>query len=396
MKVSMAAAIVALLAPVGAGADDWPYDDQYDSALLFLHATLDYAFHPVWVRQWERDLVKGNGVRVTAGSVTTDDLLTMLQVDISQPVGHGFRVMYVANRNESVHRDVDDREQFVGFEVSVFGESGLQMLADPAGNKEELDVLLGGLLADEARERYLRLWLRLDDPVWGRKNDLGGSSVQEAIGPQWSARLARGRWQLFSDGRYSRPSERTFDDPEKSPVVAREKRRRGQSEHRVRWVASEGTYAEAELTHYEYEQTVSLFEQQKQEILMLRSGVVGGFPVRGDFRGRAEVHHVRQDAKARGAHDYDFERRDVPWAVHLEWLPTPSQVWDVGYLATPYEWDYVSRDGTAPYNAASSVDKLTLAWTFVFSENARALLSLSHEPEVNRFGGGNLQLQAAF
>jgi hypothetical protein len=68
----------------------------------------------------------------------------------------------------------------------------------------------------------------------------------------------------------------------------------------------------------------------------------------------------------------------------------------VGYLATPYEWDYVSRDGTAPYNAASSVDKLTLAWTFVFSENARALLSLSHEPEVNRFGGGNLQLQAAF
>ena len=65
-------AVVTLAGAFGrAVADDWPYDDQYASSLLYLHETLDYAFHPLWVRQWEQHLVKGNGVRGTAGSFTT-------------------------------------------------------------------------------------------------------------------------------------------------------------------------------------------------------------------------------------------------------------------------------------------------------------------------------------
>ena len=51
---------------------------------------------------------------------------------------------------------------------------------------------------------------------------------------------------------------------------------------------------------------------------------------------------------------------------------------------------------TEEIRLSGATDKLKLAWTFLFSEHARALVGLSHEPELNRFGGGNVQLQAIF
>jgi hypothetical protein len=393
-------AILALAgAPGSAPADDWPYDDRYASSLLYLHETLDYAFHPLWVRQWERNLVSGNGLRGTAGSLTTDDLITVLQVDVAQPAGRGFRVLYVADRFEAPHRDVLDREQFVGLEAPVLDGFGIQLLADPMTEKEELDALAGIVLANSARESYLRLWLRLDDPVWGRKNDRGGRSVQEAIGPQWTARLARGPWEFFSAGRSSRPSQRAFDDPVLSPDVAAEERRRGESESRLRWTARGGSWAEAALAHWAYEETIEARDpagSYAYENRIVRGRLAAGSPESARWGGRAELHHVRQDAEAQGAHDYAYERRDLPWALHLEWRPTPAQVWDLGYLRSRYEWDYAPRDGTTPFDAAGGVDKVKLAWTFLFSQEARMLLGLSHEPEASRFGGGNLQLQAIF
>jgi hypothetical protein len=385
-------------APAGA-ADDWPYDDRYASSLLYLHETLDYAFHPLWVRQWERSLARANGVRGTSGSLTTDDLVTVLQVDVAQPAGRGFRVLYVADRFEAPHRDVHEREQFVGLEAPVLGAFGVQLLADPTTDKEELDVLAGVLVADSARESWLRLWLRLDDPVWGRKNDRGGRSVREAVGPQWTARLARGAWEVFSAGRSSRASERVFDDPILSPDVAAEERRRGESQTRLRWTARREAWVEAEVAHWTYEERIGARDPSgsySYENRILSGRLAAGSPESALLGGRAELHHVRQDASAGGAHDYTYERRELPWAVHLEWRPTPSHVWDLGYLRSRYAWDYAPRDGTAPFDADGSVDKLKLSWTFLFSQEARMLLGLSHEPEPNRFGGGNLQLQAIF
>jgi hypothetical protein len=380
-------------------ADDWPFDDQYESTLLFLHAYLDYAFHPLWEREWERGLVAGNGLRGTAGSVSTDDLLTLVQVDVSQPIGHGFRILYVVDRNDGLHVDLGDNDQFIGLEKSVFGESGFQLLGDPASKKENLDVLLGVVVADGSRENYLRLWLRLDDPLWGRKNDRGGRSERDALGPQWTLRFARERWQLLSEGRYSRAYERVFEDESASPEIASKRRGRSESETKLRYLASPRGFVEASLAHYRYEEALDFRDpvaSYAYQNRILRGRLVGGFPLGSSFQGRAELYHVRQNAKATGSHEYEYERRDYPWAVHLEWLPNPSHVGDLGYLVSHYDWDYRPTDGTTPFDNRGSVDKITASWTFILSENARAMISLSHEPEPQRFGGGNLQLQALF
>jgi len=393
--------VIAVLSTAGAPpclADDWRFDDWYQNPLLFVHPLINYNYNPLWTQEWERLLVTSNGVRGTTGSATTNELLTHLEVNLTQPIGQGFRFLYQMNWFDGVHLDDTRFENLVGLEKSVVHQSGLQLMVNPESAKEEIDAVVGVLLANADRENYLRLWLRMDDFLYEEKNDRSGRSLQESVGPQWALRLASGRWQLFSRGHYSTPSKRTFDAPEASPDISAEERNDGNSLVRLRYRTGNWAFLEAEVGHHYFEEGVAFRDSTRNyqyQNRIARGKLLYYFPMGSNFRGRAELHYLSQRATAQGTRDYDYDRDEVPWAASLEWLIDRSIV-EVSYLATSIEWHYETRDATPRDDYTGYESKLKLAWTYLFSPQARMLFSLSHQPEIERFGGFNVQVQVLF
>ena len=81
-------------------------------------------------------------------------------------------------------------------------------------------------------------------------------------------------------------------------------------------------------------------------------------------------------------------------ALFIELRSPGLSVWELGYLACHHSWDYVSP--TVDDHTDDYTDKLKLGWTYPFTPRARLQLSLSHEIDLERFGGGNIQFQILF
>lgn len=390
--------VVASFAP-RARADDWGFDDEYRSPLLFLHPAADYAFNPEWTRQWEANLVRRSGVRITSGSVSTDELLTLAQVNLTEDLTHGFRFLSTYDWFEGIHLDVAFRDLFFGLEKKVAGPVSVQGMIQPTSAKEDVDAVLGVLLTDAGRGQYLRLWIRFEDFVYEEKNDVGGRSVQEPVGPQWALRGTRGRWELVSEGRYLSASVRAFPDSSLAPGTEAFSRQYGASQTRVRYVRGERSFAEAGLAHYRYRESGegrspgSAFSYGN-EILQGTGRCLFGFAA--NWGGRAELHLLDQDADATGIRDYAYRRRDIMPAAFLRRFLGTDNMLELGYMGTFYDWTMDSRIPDEDYEANGYADKLKLSWTYRFTADARLRASLSHEPNLSRFGGGNLQFQMLF
>jgi hypothetical protein len=59
-------------------------------------------------------------------------------------------------------------------------------------------------------------------------------------------------------------------------------------------------------------------------------------------------------------------------------------------MATHYSWTHA---GSA---VGGSTDKVKAGWIFAFTPRAQVQFALSHELELERFGGGNVQFQLLF
>ncbi len=253
------------------------------------------------------------------------------------------------------------------------------------------------LLTDKTRERYLRLGLRLDDFLYERKNDLGGKSDTEPVGIQWELRYQAGRWEVFSTGRYGSGSRRDFPDTTLSPAVAGAFRRDGASTVRVRHVWSDLNFAEAGLAHYRFEAAEQRRDgtagfDYRNEFIHLRG--LGVLPIGGPWGLRPEIHWLRQWASARGGRVFDHRREDFFPALFVELRAPGNSTWDLGYLSSHHQWDH--SVGTWSDNRAGYTDKIKLGWTYAFRPTAHVRFSLSHELDLNRFGGGNVQYQMNF
>jgi hypothetical protein len=383
----------------GATADEWTFDDEYRSPLLFLHPVIDYAFNPEWTRQWETNLVAENGLRLSSGSVSTDELLTFAQLNITQHLTHGFRFLSTYDGLEGLHVDVAPRDLFFGMELKVTGPLSVQGLLQPTSAKEDMDAIVGILLTDASRRQYARLSLRFEDFVYEDKNDVGGRSLQEPIGPQWALRGRWNRWELVSEGRYLSASERVFPDPALSPEVAASSRRYGASETRLRYLAGREGFATVAFGHYEYRESregraASPGYSYGNEVLLGTGRYL--FWVDRRWGGRGELHYLHQQAEAEGARNYSYHRRDLMPAAFLRLRLGASSMLELGYMGTFYDWTMDSRDPGDGYDGEGYADKVKLAWTHRFLATARLRISLSHEPNLARFGGGNVQYQMLF
>jgi len=121
---------------------------------------------------------------------------------------------------------------------------------------------------------------------------------------------------------------------------------------------------------------------------------LGVVAVGGPWGLRPEVHWLRQWASSAGRRDFTHRREDFFPALFVE-LRTPGKsTWELGYMAAHYGWDYAS--GAWRDESDGFTDKIKLGWTYAFRPDARLQLSLSHELDLDRFGGGNVQYQMNF
>ena len=389
--------LLLLSIPTFGATGDWPFPEELRSRLVFVHPLVNYAINPVWQRDWERHLVSSNGVQTTVGSVATEDLYTDLTLNITEPLGGRFRFLYRMVWREGLHIDISRQEHWPGFEMGLFGRVAVHLQVHPTPDKEEFDLMTGLLLTDESRERYLRVSLRLDDFMYEPKNDMGGASQEEPVAIQWELRHQIGRWELFSTGRYGSGSRRTYPDSALSPVLAGSFRRDGASTVRLRYLVNEADFLGVETSHYSFEADeqrrdgVTGFAYGNEFVHLRGLGVVG---IGGSWGLRPEINWLRQWASSTGRREFDHRREDFFPALFVELHAPGKSTWELGYMATHHQWEYTAGDWVD--NRDAYTDKIKFGWTYAFLPAARLQISLSHEVDLDRFGGGNVQFQMNF
>ena len=383
--------------PTYGATGDWPFPDELRSRLVFVHPLVNYAINPVWQRDWERHLVSANGVQMTVGSVATEDLYTDLTLNITEPLGGRFRFLYRMVWREGLHIDISRQEHWPGFEMGLFGRVAVQLQVHPTPDKEDFDLMTGLLLTDESRERYLRVSLRLDDFMYEPKNDLGGTSQEEPVAIQWELRYQVGRWELFSTGRYGSGSRRAYPDSALSPALAGSFRRDGAGTIRLRHLLNEADFLGVEASHYSFEADeqrrdgVDGFEYGNEFVHLRGLGVLG---IGGSWGLRPEINWLRQWASSTGRREFDHRREDFFPALFVELHAPGKSTWELGYMATHHQWEYTA--GGWVDNRDAYTDKIKFGWTYAFLPTARVQFSVSHELDLDRFGGGNVQFQMNF
>lgn len=396
--LAVAGAVLLLLAPGSAAADgDWPFPDEHRSRLVFVHPLVNYALHPSWQREWERHLAARSGLRITSGSVATDDLATDLVVNLTEPLAGGWRFLYRGVWRDGLHLDRGRDEHWIGLESRVMGPLSAYLQVHPAPDKEEFSLATGLLLTGGPRERYLRLGARWDDFLHERKNDRGDLSDAEPVAVTWELRQTLGAWEIFSAGSYGSGSRRRFPEADLSPGLAASFRREGAATARLRHVRDPRNFAGLGVAHYRFQAAdegrggTEGFDYTN-ETVHLRGEFVAD--IGRPWAVRAEAHWLRQWAAASGRREFAHRRQDFFPAIFLELDAPGRSFWELGYMTTWYGWEYGTPSGTDDRDGFT--DKIELSWTCAFRPDARIQFSLSHERDLERFGGGNVQFQMLF
>ena len=394
---TIALAATLLLGPVTtvASEPEWPYERDLRNRLLLLHPLVNYALHPDQRAAWERERIAGSAMLATIGSVHTEELLIDAQWALNADLARGLRLRNDIVWLETRHLPFARQDFWLGLEgAATAGLAGVVQV-QPAYDKEDLDLRLGVLWsAGSDRSRYVQLlWVR-EGLVYEEKNDLGGTVEQPATGVDWLVRQETGRWTLTSQGRWRQDHVYSFPDSASSPALVGESGRDDGLTVRL-------TYAPA--PRAAIEAALSLNETAAAEVhrdglyshdyagWLQHLSLSGLLPLDQRWRLRAEVHRASQRTDVTGWRAFHYRREETMAAVYGEWRWAGRHQLEAGYLNTWYDWRYAGE-------AAESgrADKVSLALQFGFVGEAALRFSLSHEVNLQRFGGFNLQVFAPF
>jgi hypothetical protein len=383
--------IVPLLLVPRASAQDLPGGGP--SPLLYLHPLANYREDPEWVRAWERSLQSANSLRVNIGSVSTDDFLTDVELHLTEPIASRFRLLYDLRWFEALHVETRDTQHFLGFEFGLLPGLGLQGQINPTSRKEEVDLRFGMLLHTPDRAQFARVLVRWDDPLFDDKNGVDAVGEQTATSLEWTGRGVLGPFELFSRGLYGSGTERSYPDSVQVPEPFSETGRLNGSVTRLRLIADRGRFAEFEVAHHDFETTRvrrvdGVVERYDNRLLDLALRGVWRFDDR--WRARAALHRLDQQAFVSSN---DYSREEWMPAGWIRWSANAVHAIEVGYMGTSYDW---TGSPDVPESESGYKQKLELAWLIEPSERVRLQFSLSHEPDPQRFGGANVQVQVGF
>lgn len=377
--------------------DEWVLEDGYQTDLLYLHALANYAYDVEWQFDWERRQFAKNALRINTGSVSSDKLLTDVDLNINEQLSDKWRFFGRFDRAGARRRPGGEESLLLGFEGDVFESSALYIAANPEFNKEFLDVGVGYTLYRDNREQYIRLGLIAEDLNWDTKNQAGGSQEQRPLKLEWALRWPLPeQWWLYSEGKVGQGFERSFADSALSPETATHDRAEDRLEFRV--TRGGERYWSAMLEWYRFEEAKTFrtpgFDYDYSNT-QLNIGVEHVRVINDRHRWRLLAQFVDQQADSIGFRQHDYERQDIIGGVFYERLK-PKGAWTLAYAFSQPDLAYDALDVNASYAQDDYTDKLIVGWRHAFSDNASLRVSVSHEVSAKGFGGGAVQYQMFF
>jgi hypothetical protein len=375
------------------GEPEAPEAISFYSPLLFLHPVVNYAIHPDWLDRWERGLLARPEILGNFGSVATDDLMVAVEWALNHELAKGVWFRNDITWLQTRHSNRDVTNIYLGFEVRIWRGFAGVIQCQPAYDKEELDIRLGGMWANASRDRYVQLLYVREDLVYDEKNDKGGRTQKTPHGIAWLARLAGDRWSVFSRGRYSSGFAREFPDPAASPELFYHTQKSNDVTLRLRYAPGSRAGLEASYDCYTFDEEKQFRNTAFDFVFgneIRHGGVRILLPLNKRWRLRGEGHYVRQEAGAAKRSDYIYLRREGMPALFVE-LHGQRYWIEAGYMGTFYKWEKSGENDESGY-----ADKVKLGWVYSFKDGAHLQLSVSHEPSLSQFGGGSIQFLTQF
>ncbi len=392
-----------LLCGTGASAqvpdEDWDFEDGYQTQMLYLHSLVNYAYDLEWQYEWERRQFAGNSLRVNTGSVSSDELLTDIDLNITQPLNEKWRFMGRFTRDGLRWRSVREEQLLLGLERSILESSAVYLTVNPEYDKETIDVAAGYTFYRDNREQYVRVGVLAEDFDWSAKNPFAGNQDQRPIAVEWAIRLGLANdWWLYSDGEVGSGFERTFPDPTESPDVLRHDRRENKAQVRLTRAERNGKAWSAWVAWYDFNEVQEFrppgFDYDYSNTV-LNVAIEHTRRIGERHRLRLLAHYVDQQAESIGFNAHDYDRQDILAGVFYEYLWPMSGV-TLAYVLGQPDIIYTAPDPGDNYKLDDYRDKVMLGWRYKFSEDAQIRLSISHEVAAQGFGGGGLQFQMFF
>lgn len=378
---------------------DWEFEQPYRDQMLYLHALVNYSHDLQWQFDWQRRQLADNSLRVNTGSVTSDNLLTDIDLNLNEALNDKWRFQGSFRRDGLRQRPSRKEQLLLGFERSVFKSSAVYVTVNPEFDKEFIDVAAGYTLYRDERQQYVRVGVLLEDMNYATKNDLGGKSEQDTVALQWAVRLGLPNdWFLYSEGEVGDGFERVFPDAIASPEVSRHEQRVNKAQLRMSRSGEEGTVWSAWVDwqtfddarqfrqpgfDYDYNNTQLDFAIEHARVFHDR------------HRLRLLLHYVELKAESRGFNEHDYDRKDVLGGAFYEFL-WPNSGATFAYAFGQPDIAYRAPDPTDNYKLDDYRDKIVVGWRYKFSDNAQIDLSVSHEVSVQGFGGGAVRFQMFF
>ncbi len=379
--------------------EEWDLEDGYETQLLYLHALVNYAWDGEWQYQFERRQLADNALRVNTGSVSSDQLLTDVDLNLNVSLSEDWRFFGRFTREGFRRRPVREDLLLLGLEWLGFGSSGFYAAANPEFGKEFLDIAAGYTLYGADREQYLRVGVLAEDTNWGSKNQLGGTQEQGALKLTWTARWPLlDDWWLYSEGEVGSGYERSFADETLSPDLASQDRRDNDLLIRLSRQRDDRFWS-VSLEHYAFDETATYrapeFDYDYQN-LQTNLGVEHIRLIDGRHRWRFLAQLVSQQAESDGFRAHDYRRTDWLGGVFYDRLYDDRSTWSIAYAFGQPDIDYEPFAGQPDFADNDYTDKLIVGWQHDFSADARVRISLSQEVSQGGFGGGSVQFQMTF
>jgi hypothetical protein len=379
--------------------DDWSLQNGYDTNLLYLHALINYAYDLEWQANWERRRFADNALRVNTGSVSSDELLTDIDLNLNEALNDKWRFFGQFTRTGFRRRPLREDQLLLGFERALGNSSAIYAGANPEFGKEFIDAEFGYAWYGESREQYLRLGVRAVDLNWTSKNQEGGEQVEDPLKLVWAARIELGdRSWVYSEGKLGTGYERVFGQPDLSPSIAAENRLENLAEVRWGYRGAEGTLWSVSAEWYEFEESRTFRtpgQDYDYENRQLNIGIEHIRMLGERHRLRLLAQYVDVTAASRGFLEHDYERQDIMAGAFYEYQWTSSGV-SIAYAAATPDFAYEALDPEDSFTGGRYTDKLILGWRYTFNQNAEIRVSVAQEVSEQGFGGGAVQYQMFF
>ncbi|UCF64640.1 MAG: hypothetical protein JSW33_02060, partial [bacterium] len=361
----------------------FPFEDNYTHDGLFVHEFISYAFHPYWQLHWEQHQYSDNALRMSVGSIRTDELLVHGELNLNEDLSRGWWFNTRGIWYSNLHRNHRDLSIYMGLERALYKGISFFALCFPRFNKEYLGVQLGLSWFGKQREHYFNLALVLPEMVYDEKNELGGKSNRKPLGIQWYTRYQLGKFIAYSEGLLGNSFERIFPDPEKSPLQTSHDRKINQAQFKLYYESSPVSMLQLHLYTYLFKETKTYYAVENNfDYRNLVSDISLRYllRVREKHRFQLLTQYVLKDARSLGYREHEFDRTDFLGGLFYEYTWSDHTI-EVGYMLSLYDWSYNSGNDALDEELQNKYyDKVYIGYAFAFTENAFFRISVSHQP----------------